>query len=151
MIHGVTIKSLAIHPDDRGNFREILRSDEGLLKNFGQASITTTFPGVIKAFHWHARQDDLWYAVSGSIQAVLYDRRPDSPTFRETQVIYAGDTNSVLIVIPKGVAHGYRVLGQQPATLMYVTTEPYDAANPDEQRISFDDAEIGFNWTTQNR
>jgi len=56
-----------------------------------------------------------------------------------------------LVVIPKGVAHGYRVLGVTPVTLFYHTTESYDPKNPDEERIDFDDKWIGFDWKTKNR
>lgn len=151
MIDGVVIKQLVTHPDDRGFFREILRDDDGLLRRFGQISATTTYPGVVKAFHWHERQDDLWYVAAGMAQVVLYDRRDGSKTQGQTQVIYAGDLNPVLIKIPPGVAHGYRVLGSEPVTVVYVTTESYVAAAPDEQRIPFDDPTIGFDWTTENR
>jgi dTDP-4-dehydrorhamnose 3,5-epimerase len=77
--------------------------------------------------------------------------RKNSKTYKETQVIYAGEDNPVLVVIPKGVAHGYRVLGVTPVTLFYHTTESYDPKNPDEERIDFDDKWIGFDWKTKNR
>ncbi|MBI4426493.1 MAG: dTDP-4-dehydrorhamnose 3,5-epimerase family protein [Candidatus Kerfeldbacteria bacterium] len=151
MIDGVIVQALTTHPDDRGYFREIVRDDDRLLERFGQVSITETYPGVIKAFHWHERQDDLWYVASGMAQVVLYDRRPDSPTKGQTDVIYAGEQQPVLIKIPKGVAHGYRVLGQQSVVLVYVTTASYQPTQPDEQRIPFDDPTIGFDWATQHR
>lgn len=151
MIDGVTVKKLITHPDDRGYFREILRDDDALLSRFGQVSVTTTYPGVIKAFHYHERQDDLWYVVSGMAQVVLHDLRKTSPTNGVTEVLYAGDQNPILIKIPTGVAHGYRVLGPHPVVLAYVTTESYDPSKPDEKRIPFDDPSIGFDWTTKNR
>lgn len=150
-IHDVIIKKLVTHPDDRGYFREVLRDDDNLLKRFGQTSVTKTYPGVIKAFHWHKKQDDLWYVVDGMARVVLHDVREDSPTFGETQVIYAGEDNPVLIVIPVGVAHGYQVLGNKPVILFYHTTMSYDPADPDEERIPFDDPAIGFDWSIQNR
>lgn len=150
-IHDVVIKKLVTHADDRGYFREVLRDDDNLLRRFGQTSITKTYPGVIKAFHWHQRQDDLWYVVDGMARVVLYDQRPDSPSEGETQVIYAGEDNPVLIVIPQGVAHGYQVLGNKPVVLFYHTTESYDPQAPDEERIPFDDPRIGFDWSIQNR
>lgn len=150
-IKGVVIKQLKRFCDDRGFFEEVLRSDENLLEKFGQTSYTETYPGVIKAFHWHKLQDDLWFVVRGMAQIVLYDLREDSQTKGTTQVIYAGEDNPVLVVIPKGVAHGYRVLGNEKVGLLYHTTEPYNAANPDEERIPFDDPKIGFNWETENK
>jgi dTDP-4-dehydrorhamnose 3,5-epimerase len=150
-IDGVHIKELVRHPDDRGFFTEILRDDDGLLRRFGQASLSMTYPGVIKAFHYHKRQDDLWFFPVGSAQVVLYDLRPGSKTQGLTQVLYAGEDHPILIVVPVGVAHGYRVLGPKPLMIVYFTTESYVAGNPDEHRIAWDDPEIGFDWTTHNR
>ncbi len=151
MIEGVKEKNLTRHFDDRGYFAEIVRDDEKLLSRFGQTSITKTHPGVIKAFHWHKKQDDLWFCVSGNIQVVLYDRRPRSKTKGETQVFYLGDDNPTIVLIPKGIAHGYRVLGEKAAVLVYFTTQSYKTNSPDEERISFDDPEINFDWQTKNR
>lgn len=150
-IHDVVIKKLVTHADDRGYFREVLRDDDQLLTRFGQTAVTKSYPGVIKAFHWHQAQDDLWYFVSGMARVVLYDRRPASPTHGVTQVIYAGEDNPVLILIPAGLAHGYQVLGPQPAFLFYHVTQSYNPAHPDEQRIPFDDPRIGFDWSIQKR
>lgn len=151
MIDGVQEKKLVRHHDDRGWFSEIVRDDEKYLKKFGQASITKTHPGVIKAFHWHKKQDDIWFVVSGDVQVVLYDRRPRSKTKGKTQVFYLGEDNPTTILIPKGVAHGYRVLGNKPAVLVYFTTHSYKPNEPDEERIPFDDGGINFDWQTKNR
>jgi dTDP-4-dehydrorhamnose 3,5-epimerase len=150
-IHDVVIKKLVTYSDDRGYFREILRDDDNLMTRFGQTSFTKTYPGVIKAFHWHKHQDDLWYVAGGMARVVLYDQRADSSTHGETQVVYAGEDNPVLILIPAGIAHGYQVLGTEPVLLFYHTTQSYNAAAPDEERIPFDDPAIGFDWSIQNR
>jgi dTDP-4-dehydrorhamnose 3,5-epimerase len=150
-IHDVVIKKLITHSDDRGYFREILRDDDHLLTRFGQSSYSKTYPGIIKAFHWHEQQDDLWYVADGMARVVLYDRRPTSPTHAVTQVIYAGEDNPMLIYIPIGVAHGFQVLGNKPVILFYHVTRSYDPKVPDEMRIPFDDPEIGFDWSIKNR
>ena len=151
MIQGVVVKKLVKYCDDRGFFMEVLRNDDKLLKKFGQTSYTVTHPGVIKAFHYHKKQDDLWFVAYGMAQVVLYDMRKKSKTYKEIQVICAGEDNPVLILIPIGVAHGYRVLGNKPVCLFYHTTESYNPKSPDEERIAFDDPSIGFDWTTKNR
>jgi len=151
VIDGVKIKRLVRHNDDRGFFQEILRDDEGLLERFGQASMSKTYPGVIKAFHYHERQDDLWFFPVGNAQVVLYDLRDYSPTFGKTQVIYMGEDNPLILLIPAGVAHGYRTLGEKPAVIIYFTTESYDPANPDEKRLPYNDPLIGFDWSTKMR
>jgi dTDP-4-dehydrorhamnose 3,5-epimerase len=152
MIEGVKIKKLVKHCDDRGFFAELIRVDESdLLSKFGQSSWSMSYPGVIKAFHYHKKQDDLWFFPSGNAQVVLYDLRDHSPTKGITDVYYMGENNPILLLIPKGVAHGYRVLGQKPAVIIYFTTEPYKPEDPDEKRIAWDDPLINFNWETRYR
>lgn len=151
MISGVVVKKLLRHPDDRGFFMEILRDDDGLFKCFGQASLSKSYPGVIKAFHYHRHQDDLWFFPVGNAQVVLHDLRDDSSTFGKTSVLYMGEDHPMLLLIPAGVAHGYRVLGQEPAIIVYFTTQAYNPENPDEQRLAWDDPIIGFDWRTQYR
>ena len=151
MIHGVVVKQLRVHSDDRGSLMEVLRADDPFFAAIKQTTYTEAFPGVIKAFHWHKRQKDIWFFATGMAQVVLYDLRPDSPTAGQRQVLYMGSRNPLVLCIPEYVAHGYRVLGTQPAGLFYHTTAVYDPAHPDEERIPFDDPRVGFDWCTQPR
>ena len=151
MIKDVAIKKVVRHSDDRGFFSEIIKESEETFHEVKQTSYTETYPGVIKAFHWHKKQWDIWFVVSGNMQIVLHDMREDSETRGETQVVYAGKDNPVLVSIPPYVAHGYRVLGNEKACLFYHTSEAYNPKEPDEERIDFDDPKIGFNWETENR
>jgi dTDP-4-dehydrorhamnose 3,5-epimerase len=151
MINGVEIKKLEKHCDDRGYFLEVLKHGETTFCDVKQTSYAETYPGVVKAFHWHKEQTDVWFPVKGELQVVLYDLREDSPTQRETQVVYAGESNPVMIYIPPGVAHGYRVLGDKNAGVFYHMSKAYDSKNPDEHRIPFDDPQIDFDWNTRNR
>jgi len=62
-----------------------------------------------------------------------------------------GDQWRILLVIPRGVVHGYRVLGNEPAWVVYHTTVPYNPDCPDEERVPYDDPTIGFDWTIRPR
>jgi len=156
MIDGVKIKKLVAHRDipdtpeiqaaEPGFLVEVVRDDDNLLSRFGQSTFTIAPAGTIKAFHWHKQQDDLWFIATGKARIVLFDRREDSPTKGETQAILAGKDDYKIVLIPAGVAHGYQVLGDQPVALFYHTSKSYDAKNPDEQRIAYNDPEINFNW-----
>ena len=155
-IKGVIIKKLKMHQDipdanqpeiKSGFLMEVLRNDENLLKQFGQTTFTVANRGTIKAFHWHKKQDDLWFVATGKAIIVLHDLRQDSSTFGQNQTIPAGKDDYKLILIPVGVAHGYKVLSDEPVLLFYHTTESYNIANPDEERIAFDDPKIGFDWS----
>lgn len=151
MIEGVMKKPLVKHCDDRGFFMEVLREDDPIFGRFGQASMSMSYPGVIKAFHYHALQDDIWFFPSGNAQVVLHDMRQHSTTYKQTEAYYLGENNPILLFIPRGVAHGYRVLGNVPATIVYFTNLAYEPTQPDEYRIDYDDPSIGFDWKTQNR
>lgn len=148
-IEGVVITELSTYPDERGYFREIFRIEDTLLKEAAQVSATMSYPGVIKAFHYHNEQDDLWYCGSGMIQAVLYDRRDGSATQGKTQVVVMGEQRPLSLFIPHGVVHGYKVLGPKSALVLYATSRVYDPV--DELRLPHDDAEINFDWSVHPR
>jgi dTDP-4-dehydrorhamnose 3,5-epimerase len=145
MIDGVEIKELVTYPDERGFFREVIRSsDDFFAEGFGQFSHSRMFAGVAKAWHIHKTQVDWWYVPVGNIKVGLSDRRDDSPTFGQTEVLFLGDNyGSKVLKIPPGVAHGCSVLGAE-AHLLYITSNTYDPA--EEGRIRHDDPEIGFDW-----
>lgn len=156
MIDGVKIKPLKVWPDAAqgreviarpGFLMEVVREDERLLSRFGQTTFTVTHPGSIKAFHWHKNQDDVWFVASGKAFIVLHDQRENSPTFGQTETHTAGSGNYKVIVIPAGVVHGFKVLGNEPVYLFYHTTQSYNPAHPDEERIPYDDPTIGFDWS----
>lgn len=159
MIEGVVIKNLVVHQDEPdahqpdvkpGFLLEALRSDDDFFKKFGQSTFTVAYPGTIKGFHWHEKQDDLWFVATGKILIVLHDLRPDSPTYRKTETLTAGKDDYKLVVIPPGVAHGYKVVSHEPVLLFYHTTETYDPKNPDEKRLPWNDPSIGFDWNKIN-
>ena len=145
MIDGVVIKDLVTNTDDRGYFREVIRSsDEFFAGNFGQWSHSLMYDGVIKAWHLHRVQTDWWYVVNGVMRVGLCDVRPESRTYRESMDFLMGDFQASRVVkIPPGVAHGCKTI-QGPVNLLYVTSHIY---NPqDELRIAHDDPAIGFDW-----
>ncbi len=147
-IEGVVVSPLKTYITEDGYFREIVRDEAKLLRKFGQSSVSLTHPGSIKAFHYHKKQDDLWYFPLGRARVVLFDLRKKSKTYKKTQVVMMGQEDPKTLLIPKGVAHGFQVLGKDDALLFYHTTHHY---NPrDEYRISHDDAEIGFDWTIKH-
>ena len=82
---------------------------------------------------------------------VLYDSREDSATRGETDVYFMGEDNPMVLLIPVGVAHGYQVLGNEPAMIVYLTTESYNPKSPDEKRIEWNDPMIRFDWSIKNR
>lgn len=141
----MVLKELVTHPDERGFFREILRStDDFFQEGFGQWSHSLMLDGVVKAWHLHKIQTDYFYVANGVMRVGLYDTRRDSPTYKKTMTFLMGDHEPPVVVkIPPGVAHGCKTI-QGPVHLIYLTSHIY---NPnDELRIPHDDPEIGFDW-----
>jgi dTDP-4-dehydrorhamnose 3,5-epimerase len=153
LIPGVRIKPYPLWPDDRGYFLEVLRVGQGLAGEFPaestQVSAALSYPGTIKAFHFHRHQTDCWVPVQGMFQVALVDLRKQSPSFGARNTLYAGTLRPWQILIPPGVAHGYKVIGADPGLLVYVTDRFY---NPkDEGRIPYNDPQIKYDWETQHK
>jgi dTDP-4-dehydrorhamnose 3,5-epimerase len=153
LIAGVRIRPYPIFPDDRGYFLEVMRSGRELVADFPaesmQVSAALSYPGTIKAFHYHLHQRDCWTPVAGMFQVALVDLRDGSPTFGARNTIYAGALRPWQILIPAGVAHGYKIIGRDPALLVYITDRFYDPS--DEGRLAFDDLRINYDWETQHK
>jgi len=151
MIDGVVIKKLHGNADERGCLTEILRSDDDIFEQFGQIYVSLNYPGVIRAWHYHKKQDDLWAVVKGMVKAVLYDSREGSPTYGEVQEVFLGEQNMILLKIPRGVIHGYKTIGVEPSLLLNIPTEPYNTAQPDEYRLPYNTDEIPYDWDIKMR
>jgi dTDP-4-dehydrorhamnose 3,5-epimerase len=153
LIEGVRLQAYELWPDDRGYFLEVIRMKQGLAAAFvpetTQVSAALSYAGTIKAFHFHRYQTDLWVPSSGVFQVALVDLRTNSPTFGVKNTIYAGELRPWQVLIPPGVGHGYKVIGERPGMLVYVTNQLY---NPqDEGRIPYDDAAIQYDWEIQHK
>lgn len=153
LIEGVQVRRYDIWPDDRGYFLEVIRMQQGLGGDFPpastQVSAALSYPGTIKAFHFHQHQTDLWAPAAGMFQVALVDLRPGSPTFGRKNTLYAGALKPWQILIPPGVGHGYKVIGEIAGMLIYVTNRLY---NPqDEGRIAYNDPGIQYDWELQHK
>jgi dTDP-4-dehydrorhamnose 3,5-epimerase len=146
MIDGVKTKKLRIIPDERGRLMEILRNDDDIFEKFGQVYVTTVYPGVVKAWHYHKYQADNMAVVHGMVKIVLYDNREGSPTAGEINEFFVGIYNPMLIHIPKMVYHGFKCYGEHEAIVVNCPTEVYNYIEPDEFRIHPYDNDIPYNW-----
>ncbi len=146
MIEGVKVKQLRVRCDERGRLAEILRRDEEFFEEFGQVYMTTAYPGVVKAWHYHERQTDHFAAIGGMVKIVLYDARDASPSRGEISEFFAGEHNPILIKIPRLVYHGFKCIGEHEAILINIPTNVYDHGHPDEHRIDPHDPSIPYDW-----
>jgi dTDP-4-dehydrorhamnose 3,5-epimerase len=153
LIAGVRAEPYHLWADDRGYFLELIRIGKGLAADFPaattQVSTALGYPGAIKAFHYHLHQTDYWTVTMGMLQVALVDLRAGSKTFGVRNTLYLGIMRPWRLLIPPGVGHGYKVVGTNPAMLVYVTDRFY---NPkDEGRIPYNDPQINYDWELQHK
>lgn len=151
MIEGVKVKQLHINVDERGSLMEILRSDDEIFEKFGQVYVSLNYPNVIRAWHYHKKQDDLFVVVKGMVKVALYDCRSDSPTKNELNEFFLGERNNILLKIPRGVMHGYKTIGTEPSLLLNFPTELYNREEPDEYRVPYDSKDIPYDWALKHK
>lgn len=148
-IEGVIVKKLKVIADERGSLMEIVRNDDECFKAdpvYGQHYLTTAYPGVVKAWHYHDFQDDNFCVVRGMAKVALYDGRASSPSFGAVMEFFIGEQNPCVIHIPRGVWHGYKAIGTEKCYLVNMVTNVYNYALPDEHRAPYDGDVTGYNW-----
>ncbi|MDW8257648.1 MAG: dTDP-4-dehydrorhamnose 3,5-epimerase family protein [Acidobacteriota bacterium] len=150
MIEGVRVKPLRVIPDERGRLMELLRADDEIFIKFGQVYMTTVYPGVVKAWHYHKKQYDNFVAIRGMIKLVLYDAREGSPTQGEINEFFIGDWNPQLVQIPPGVYHGFKCISETEAIVINIPTEVYNYAQPDEYRLDPHKGGIPYDWARKD-
>lgn len=146
MIDGVKVKKLKVIPDERGRLMEMFRADDEFFEKFGQVYVTTTYPGVVKAWHKHEKQADNMACVAGMVKLALYDARNGSSTRGQIDQFYMGVHNPILVHIPAGIYHGWLCVSDTESIVVNAPTEMYDYKNPDEQRLDPHSGEIPYDW-----
>ena len=145
-IEGVAVETLSRFGDDGGSMTELGRFTGGVpaaLPGFtlAQLNYSTIEPSVVKAFHVHHRQTDIWFVPpEDRVVLVLVDVRAGSPTEKRVTKLMLGDGRSLLVRIPPGVAHGCRNVGVKPARIVYLTDVHFSAVSgvTDEGRLPWD-------------
>ena len=150
MIDGAKVKKLRTIPDERGRLMEVLRADDPEFIKFGQVYVTTAYPGVTKAWHYHKKQTDNFCCVKGMMKVVLYDDREGSPTMGEINEFFMGEHNEIMLQIPPFVWHGFKCISDTEAMVMNCSTEPYNAASPDEFRKPAHESDIPYDWARKD-
>ena len=150
MIEGVKTKKLRVIPDERGRVMEILRVDDEFFEKFGQVYMTTTYPQVVKAWHYHKIQSDNIAVVKGMIKLVLYDSRESSSTRGEINEFFIGDHNPLLVHVPKRVYHGWKCVSEEEAIVINAPTEAYAYHAPDEYRLPPHGQEVPYDWARKD-
>lgn len=150
---GLKRLQLQIHRDERGFFVERFQHHEfvveGIPTRFAQLNHSFSQAGVLRGLHFQHTppQGKLVGVIRGSVWDVVVDVRPWSQTYGHHYAEELSGDNGVMLFLSAGFAHGFCVLGDEPADLVYQTTEYY---NPDgEGGIRFDDPVLDIPWPVE--
>jgi dTDP-4-dehydrorhamnose 3,5-epimerase len=146
------IEGFSFH-DDRGalikpfslsffgeNFKENLA--------FKEVWFTKSHKDVIRAMHLQVGEfacEKLVSVINGAVLDVVLDIRVKSPTYGKYYEIELNDINNYALYIPKGCAHGYKVLLDNSITL-YMGTE----INIPKDDIGIRWDSFGYDWKIEN-
>ena len=134
MINGVIIKKIAKNSDSRGWLAEIYRNDEIDFQP-AMSYVSLTKPGIIRGPHEHKYQSDFFVFIGpGNFELHLWDRRLNSDTKNEYLKIEAGENNPVLIIVPPGVVHGYKCIGNQDGWCINLPDKLYRGKGKKEEQ-----------------
>ncbi|MBT8236290.1 MAG: dTDP-4-dehydrorhamnose 3,5-epimerase [Bacteroidia bacterium] len=150
-IDGVLILKPKIYEDSRGGFFESFNKQklEDILRidlNFVQDNHSVSRKGVLRGLHYQLgqmAQAKIVRVVSGSVQDVVVDIRPKSPTYGQHVSMELNALERNMIFLPRGMAHGFLAL-EENTEFLYKCDNYYD---PDSERgIRYDDPSIGISW-----
>ena len=139
----IEVFPLQTFEDDRGWFTELARLSR-MPKQPRQTNVSFSRAGTIRGLHYHERgQDDLFICLQGRARVVALDRE-SGKTFTEE----IGEGNFAAVYVPGHLAHGFEALTD--VLMLYHVTEEYDASDPDEHQVSWDDPRVVELWSTRS-
>ena len=156
------------YADDRGY--SLMSVFDHLGEVPGQVNASHMYPGVVKAWHRHASQEDHWTVLAGMLKIGLFNSeaeplwaelrlaRPvpgqDEPARVEVppqtgRTVFLGEHRPGVLRIPSRLWHGGVAIGGKSALLLYYVTRKYDPRNPDEERVAWN--QFPFSWQAEFR
>ena len=123
-IEDVIVRPLRRFCDARGWLTELFRDDElptGFEPVMGYISVT--HPGVARGPHEHRDQADGFCFVDGKYEVLLWENRSGKPRLQER--FCAGSDEPVFVVVPPGVVHAYRNVGDRDAFVLNFANKLY--------------------------
>lgn len=147
---GVFIIERPVFGDDRGFFRELYRKTDldaklGYAFEPVQANHSRSQKDALRAVHI-APYHKLVTVYHGTIQQIVADVRPESPTFGKYISINLGEDNFQSLFIPAGMGNGFLVTSET-ADYCYLATDYW--APGIEQYVNYADPDLAIKWQTQ--
>jgi len=148
-IEGVLLLEPRVFPDARGFFLESYSRRDfhalGIHNDWVQDNQSRSQKGTLRGLHFQPAnpQAKLCRVSRGRVWDVAVDIRPDSPTFGQHYAAELSDENGRMLLVPRGMAHGFLVLSDE-ADFLYKCDEFYFPS--DQGELRFDDPHLGIEW-----
>ena len=146
---GILLFEPRVFGDDRGFFLESYNqrtlADLGIAEAFVQDNHSFSQKNVVRGLHYQIRQPQgkLVRVIAGEILDVALDLRRSSPTFGKWESFHLSGENKLMLWIPQGFAHGFRVV--LPNThVLYKATDFYAPGH--ERIVAWNDPALGIDW-----
>jgi dTDP-4-dehydrorhamnose 3,5-epimerase len=140
---GMVVRDLVTHTDVRGTICELYDPRWGVdPADVVFAYMFTIRPGMAKGWGLHREHEDRYAFLAGELELAFYDAREDSCTAGEQSQLFLSELHRKLLVIPRGVWHAERNVGQVDVRVVNFPTIPYDHTNPDKYRLALDSDEL---------
>ena len=146
---GVLLLEPRVFGDERGFFLESYNqrtfAELGINETFVQDNHSFSGKDVIRGLHYQIKQAQgkLIRVVTGEILDVALDLRRSSSAFGQWESFKLSGENKLILWIPRGFAHGFRVTAANTHVL-YKTTELY--APEHERTIAWNDPALRIDW-----
>jgi len=146
---GVFVLEPRVFRDERGFFLESYNqrafASVGIEEGFVQDNHSYSRRDVLRGLHYQIEQPQgkLVRVGDGEILDVAVDLRRSSPAFGKWESVRLTGENQRMIWIPRGFAHGFRVVSET-AHVLYKTTDYY--APEHERTLAWNDPDLNIDW-----
>ncbi len=146
---GALLLEPRVFGDERGFFLESYSertfAEIGIVHRFVQDNHSYSARNVIRGLHYQVGepQGKLVRVVTGEILDVALDLRRRSPTFGKWESFVLSGENKLMLWIPAGLAHGFRVVSEA-AHVLYKSTSFY--APEQERTVAWNDPQLSIDW-----
>lgn len=152
-LDGVKIITTPKYGDERGYFTESYNKAQleelGFNVDFVQDNLSKSKYRTIRGLHYQRNPDQgkLVRCITGTIFDVAVDIRKGSPTYGDYVGVELSEDNNKMLFVPAGFAHGFSVISQEDARVMYKVDGKYNRLG--EGGIIYDDTEINIDWKVE--
>jgi dTDP-4-dehydrorhamnose 3,5-epimerase len=146
---GVLLLEPRVFGDERGffleSYNERIFAELGIEAKFVQDNHSFSGKDVVRGLHYQVKQAQgkLIRVVTGEILDVALDLRRSSAAFGQWESFKLSGENKLMLWIPRGFAHGFRVAAANTHVL-YKATDFY--APEYERTVAWNDPALGINW-----